>query len=248
MGKRIAFANLIWMACCALFGQNGPAAPPPPLEFEVASVKPAKVSPDGFTMSENLDPALVRLNNMSMQNCILRAFGINSYQLSGPDWMWSEYYDIVAKMPAGASKKRFPAMLQKLLEQRFQLKFHREPRVLPAYALLVSSGGLKIHPSENKQGAGTQVQAGHIEAHETSLAYLAASLYGWVDRPVLDETGVPGAFDFTLDWAVDEEHETAGLPSIRVALEEKLGLKLEPRKLPVEMLVIDHIEKKPSEN
>ncbi len=84
--------------------------------------------------------------------------------------------------------------------------------------------------------------------HECSLPSLADSLSGLMDRPVVDQTGVPGVFDFTLDWAEDEEHEAAGLPSIRVALLEKLGLKLEPRKLPVEMLVIDHVDKKPSEN
>jgi len=87
-----------------------------------------------------------------------------------------------------------------------------------------------------------------MEAHAYPLASLASSLQGWVDRPVVDETGVQDVFDFTLDWAVDEEHEAAGIPSMRVALMETLGLKLEARKLPVEMLVIDHIEKKPSEN
>jgi uncharacterized protein (TIGR03435 family) len=250
MWKPIAVTSLISMSCCAAFAQKAPAAPaPPPPEFEVATIRPSQTA-GGFAYSVGVqfDPGLVRMNSMSLENCIEWAYKLNSYQLSGPDWMKSDHYDITAKMPAGATQEQFPAMLQKLLEQRFQLKSHRESKVLPAYALVVASGGLKMHPSKTRQGGTTQWGIGHVEAHETPLSSLAASLYGWVDRPVVDETGVPGVFDFTLDWAEDEEHEAAGLPSIRVALEEKLGLKLEPRKLPVDTFVIDHLEKKPSEN
>jgi len=249
--KLIAFANLIWIACGAAFGQNGPAAPAAaPVEFEVATIKPSQTA-GGFAYSVGVqfDPAQVRMTNMSLENCITMAYQVKPFQLSGPDWMGNAFFDITAKMPAGAKQEQFPAMMQKLLEQRFQLKVHRESKVLPAYALVVSSGGLKIHPSKSGQG-GTQWRPGHVEMHETRLSDLAASLSGMptIDRPVVDQTGVQEVFDFTLDWAEDEEHEAAGIPPIRAALEEKLGLKLEPRKLPVEMLVIDHIEKKPSEN
>jgi uncharacterized protein (TIGR03435 family) len=249
MCKPIAFANLTWLACCAAFGQSSSAAPPTASpEFEVATAKPVHPEGFGYSVGAQFDPGLVRMNNMSLENYIESAYEINSYQLSGPDWMKTEHYDITAKMPAGATQEQFPAMLRKLLEQRFQLRVHRESKVLSAYALVVSSGGLKMHPSKTGQGGTTQWGMGHVEAHEISLAYLAASLHGWVGRPVVDQTGIQGVFDFTLDWAEDEEHEAAGIPSIRTALEEKLGLKLEPRKLPVEMLVIDHLEKKPTEN
>jgi uncharacterized protein (TIGR03435 family) len=249
MGKPIAIANLIWMACCAAFGQNAAPVPAPPPEFEVATVKPTPPSKDGsMYVGVVPDPAFLRITGMSLENLIEWAYDLKPFQLLGPDWMKHESYDVVAKMPAGAGQEQVPAMLQTLLERRFQLKFHREPKVAPVYALVVSSGGLKIHPSKSTQGGKSEWQGGHMEAHAYPLASLASSLQGWVDRPVVDETGVQDVFDFTLDWAVDEEHEAAGIPSMRVALMETLGLKLEARKLPVEMLVIDHIEKKPSEN
>jgi|ERR1017187_4276727 uncharacterized protein (TIGR03435 family) len=249
MWKPIAAANLIWIASCAAFGQSQPAAhASETVEFEVATVRPAPAQGFAYSMGMHFDPAQVRFTNMSMEWYITWAYGLKEFQLSGPDWMAAERYDITAKIPAGAKMQQFPSMLQKLLEQRFQLKYHRESRVLPAYALVTAGGGLKIHPSQTAKGATTQSGPGHLESHECSLPSLADSLSGSVDRPVVDETGVPGVFDITLDWAVDEEHEAAGIPSIRVALEEKLGLKLEPRKLPVEMLVIDHVDKKPSEN
>jgi uncharacterized protein (TIGR03435 family) len=248
MCKPIALANLTWLACCAAFGQNAPAVTAPP-EFEVATVKPTPPSKDGsMHLGVVPDPAFLRITGMSLENLIEWAYDLRPFQLLGPDWMKYERYDVVAKMPAGATQDQVPALLQTLLERRFQLKFHHESKVAPVYALVVSSGGLKIHPSRSAQGGKSEWQGGHMEAHAYSLAELAASLQGWVDRPVVDETGVQDVFDFTLDWAVDEEHEAAGLPSMRVALMETLGLKLEPRKLPVQILVIDHTEKKPSEN
>jgi uncharacterized protein (TIGR03435 family) len=231
--------------CSAAFAQTAPAPPPP--EFEVATIKPTPPSKDGsLYMSIAPDPALFRITGMNMANLILYAYDLKPYQLSKPDWM-SEPYDIVAKMPPGATRAQTPAMLQALLAQRFHLKVHRESKVLPVYALVVSSGGLKIRPSSHGQEGRSSMSDGHWEAHATPLSSLALSL-GGLDRPVVDETGVSDAFDFTLDWAVDEEHETAGLPSLRVAVEEKLGLKLKPCNRPIDMLIIDHIDKHPSAN
>lgn len=249
MWRPFAISSLIGMACCAALCQPGPAVTPAPApEFEVATVKPAQAQGFEYSMGMQVDPARLRVTNMSMRWYITWAYALKDFQLSGPAWMASERYDITAKVPAGAKAQQFPHMMQKLLEQRFQLKYHRESSILPVYALVLAGSGLKIHPSQTATGATAQSSSGHLEVRECSLPSLADSLSGWVDRPVVDETGVREVFDFTLDWAVDEEHEAAGLPSIRVALLEKLGLKLEPRKRPVAMLVIDHADKTPSEN
>ena len=186
---------------------------------------------------------------MSMQNFILMAYRVKPFQISGPDSLQGELYDLTAKVPAGACKDQFPAMMQKMLEQRFAIKVHHEAKVLPVYAMVVAGGGLKIHPSPPEEAkGGTRWTPGRLEAHRESLSSLALSISGAMDRPVLDETGVKDVFDFALDFASDQAHEDAGVPSMSTALQETLGLKLEPRKEPVDELVIDHVEKKPSEN
>ena len=248
MTKRpITLANLILLACCAAFGQTAPVVPPP--EFEVATIRPSRTA-GGFSYNFGMrfDPAQVSMTNMSVENLILYAFNVKPAQVSGPDWMGREFYYITAKMPAGATQAQIPAMLQTLLAQRLRLKAHRESKVMPAYALVVANAGLKMLPSQAGQQPHTSVRSGHLEAQASMLVDLAALLSESADRPVVDETGMPGNFDFTLDWAEDEEHETAGLPSLRVALEEKLGLKLKPCNRTIEKLIIDSAEKKPSEN
>ncbi len=163
MWKPFAISGLIGMACCAALSQERPSVPPAVSpEFEVATVRPSQTA-GGFTYSTGVqfDPAQVRMTNFSLSNCILIAYGVKSFQVSGPDWIGRAFYDITAKMPAGAKQEQFPAMMRKLLEQRFQLEVHRESKVLPTYALVVASGGLKIHPSETKQG-GAQWRPGHL--------------------------------------------------------------------------------------
>lgn len=232
--------------CSAAFAQTAPAPSP---EFEVATIKPSRTA-GGFSYSFGMrfDPTRTSMTNMSLENLILYAYNVKPSQVSGPAWIGREFYDITAKMPVGVKQEQIPAMLQTLLAQRLQLKVHRESKVLPAYALIVASGGLKIRPSKAGQEPHASAGSGYLEAQATTLADLALSLSGSADRPVVDETGVTGRFDVTLDWAVDEEHETAGLPSLSVALEEKLGLKLKPCNRPVEKLIIDSVEKQPSAN
>lgn len=247
--KTICIATLFSMACWAAFGRRSPAVPATPVEFEAATVRPAQ-APGGASYFTGIqfDAAQVRMTGMSLADLILYAYGVKAFQVSGPAWMGSQFYDIAAGMPAGAKPEQVPAMLQKLLARRFQLKVHRESKALPAYALAVAGGGMKIHASGASQPAVTSISAGHMEAHGASLSALAASLSESLGRPVADDTGVSGLFDFTLDWALEAEHNTADIPSIRAALRDNLGLKLEPRKLPVEMLIVDHVDKKPSEN
>ena len=146
-------------------------------------------------------------------------------------------------------------MLQSLLAERFKLSFHRETRALPGYALVVGRGGLKAKPSEPEADSRTNSRWGSLEAAGCSMAHLALKLSEVLHLPVADFTAVPGEFDFQLKWTSDEMQATppdavpdaASGPSLFAALQEQLGLKLESRKVPADVLVIDHAEK-PSEN
>jgi uncharacterized protein (TIGR03435 family) len=167
-------------------------------------------------------------------------------------------YDIQAKADAGASPEDIRLMLQNLLTDRFQLKIHREMRDLPVFELAAAKNGAKLEeaadcgPSELKCGLMTTALTGGgmvKTARRVSMARFAeylAALPDWagIGRPVLDRTGLTGLYDFSFEFATGP-NSTA--PSIFTALEQELGLKLESRREPVEMLVVDHVER-PSEN
>jgi uncharacterized protein (TIGR03435 family) len=147
-------------------------------------------------------------------------------------------------------------MVQALLADRFKLVIHRETRDEPVYELVVSKGGSKLKPSSSEK-LSVQTGRGHLEFRHASMAVFVSYLYyrpGYsqqaADRPVLDSTGPPGFFDFTLDWTPDTVQPDAAStgPSLFTALVEQTGLKLEPRKSAFEFLVIDRAEKPSTEN
>jgi len=258
-----------------VFGQN-PADRP---EFEVASVKPAKPPVDGRLMvGMSTDPGRIHMTNVSLRDFIHSAYDLKEYQISGPDWINSERYDITATVPPGTSKEKVRLMSQNLLADRFKLVAHRDQKVLPVYALVAGKGGFKIKPAEGG-GAGGRGMArfspGRLELQKTTLTAFADTLSHFLERPVVDQTKIEGSYDFSLEWTPDESQmqqmrlairdhgpgpgrggagnvEPAPTdiegPSIFAAIEEKLGLKLEARNLAVEVLVIDHAEKVPTEN
>jgi len=140
-------------------------------------------------------------------------------------------------------------MLQNLLADRFKLAIHREMRDSSVYALVVAKGGPKFkEAAEGKFSA--RIGRGHLEIHHADMALFARNIpTDAVDRPIVDMTGLQGTFDFTLDWTQDTGKPGLGdgSPSIFTAVQEQLGLKLEARRMPIEYVVIDHIER-PSEN
>jgi uncharacterized protein (TIGR03435 family) len=140
------------------------------------------------------------------------------------------------------------------LAERFQLKLHRETKEVPMYALVAGKGGSKLKEVEFGHSS-TSAGPGHVTAQKIPMAKLADFLSGQLGSPVTDMTGMKGFFDFTLEWTPDARPSEVGgatdsVPgaSIFTALQEQLGLKLESRKGPVEMLVIDHVEKIPTGN
>jgi uncharacterized protein (TIGR03435 family) len=228
----------------AIHAQPQDAAP----AFEVASIKPTQMT-DGH-VHINRDPGMLRMENVTLQDCIREAYRVTDYQISGEKWLGPDRYDLVAKMPAGATEDQRPAMLRTLLAERFKLAVHRGTREMPVYLLVVAKNGPKIQAVDS-HADNISSHPGYMSAEGIIMPRLAAflsSARAQLEHTVIDHTGLSGAFTFKLEWTPDDKWsvDTAG-PSIVAALQEQLGLKLETGKTPVEILIVDHAGK-PSEN
>jgi uncharacterized protein (TIGR03435 family) len=235
-------------------------------EFEVATIKPA--TPDrqgkGFMVRQRQFSTI----NTTLNDLITFAYGIHVKQITGaPTWMETEKFDVAAQ-PAGEGQpndRQWKTMLQKLLADRFKLAFHRDKKELSVYAITVAKNGPKLTKSEgNPSGLpGLFFRGlGNLPATNATMADFAGVMQGAVlDRPVVDQTGLTGRWDFTLTWTPDE-FQFAGLgvrpppppsngaaapPDLFTAFQEQLGLKLESTKAPAEVFVIDKVAK-PTEN
>jgi uncharacterized protein (TIGR03435 family) len=226
------------------------------VSFEVASIRP-NMSGETDSSSRTQNGRFIG-RNQNLRDLLEHAYDVMEWQITGPAWILSERFDVTAKPPAGVSGDQFEAMMQNLLAGRFKLQLHREQQERAVYALVVAKGGLKATAAPGEAGAKTNWSRDHIEAQHMSMAHFAERLSRVADRPVVDATGVAGAFDFELKWTPDSSRakpaENSGAqladlpPSVFTAIEEQLGLKLEPRKAPVEILIVDHAEKVPTEN
>lgn len=226
--------------------------------FEAASIKPVKTSiKDHKEMAVN--PGRITYTNVSLQDCIQAAYGVRAHQISGPGWLDTERYEIVAKGAGGAAEPELMRMLQSLLAERFQLTLHRETKELSVYALTVAKGGPKLQEGDPKSPRSVNfgVPPGAFSFHNYPMAALAEQLSSrlfQLERPVVDQTGLSGAYNFTLRLAESNgelKRSLAGGPEaapIFAVLQEQAGLRLAAQKGPVEMLVIDHVEKTPTEN
>jgi len=199
------------------------------------------------------------------------AFQVQPYQITrAPGWIKSEHYDVDAKPAETHPTDDIPPMLQVLLEDRFQLKYHWETREQPGYDLVVvKPGKLRASvikgdcppPLSNSDGlpkdafcGGLPNSPGHTKGYNLTASDLAGSLSWLLSKPISDKTNLTGRYDVELRWTPEsvEMRSNASseqdVPTIVTAIQEQLGLKLQPSKVPVRVLVIDHIEKKPSDN
>lgn len=221
--------------------------------FDVASVKLNAAGANDSSISRS--GGRIALTNVSLRETIFFAYGIawgRDYELSGPGWLDAEKFDMVATCPPDTSSDRVREMLQTLLAERFGLKTHFMNRKLESYALIVDKRGPKL-PAESTVSDGAFIFGeDHMTARGITMAGLASRLSGPVfklDRPVVDITGIKGAYDFTLNWAPDGVPvDWRSSPSIFTALQEQLGLRLVARKIAFRILVVDHAEKVPSGN
>jgi bla regulator protein blaR1 len=250
-----------------------PAPPPklPPMDanaspsFEVATIKPTK--PDEQRKAFLVKGRHFRTINVSLNELISFAYGVHSKQVTGaPDWAGTDKFDIDAQ-PDGEgapSNKQWKGMLQKLIVERFKLTFHRDKKELSVYVLSVAKTGQKLTKSEgDPNGLPALFFQGLGDLHVTNanLADFAGLMQEAVlDRPVLDQTGLNGRFDFTLKWTPDDSQfggmgakippptdSATAPPALYTAIQEQIGLKLDATRAPAEVLVIDHVEK-PSAN
>jgi uncharacterized protein (TIGR03435 family) len=324
------------MICCGLLQAQTPA---PPLTFEVAAIKTAppldaaKIMSGKLKIGMTVNAGRVDIGNLSLADLIRMAYKVKPYQITGPDWMPAQRFDIQAKMPEGATKEQVPEMLQALLAERFKLAIHRDSKEHAVYALVVGKGGAKMKESEpeapvkpavegeappagppgkggmvvgtgegqvrvnqSSDGKGTTISGGpmgqmkmqmvdgqmRMEFAKMSMERLAEMLSGMVDRPVVDMTELKGNFQVSLALSMEDLGNIArknaaaagmSLPmggpgagagagdasrtpssaasaptSSAFGAVQQLGLKLDSRKAPVEMIVIDHLEKTPTEN
>jgi uncharacterized protein (TIGR03435 family) len=202
---------------------------------------------------------LVTLTNTTLSECLRFAYGITTEDLvAGPEWIKNKgvRFDITGKYAPGTTRGQALEMLQNLLDQRFKLALKREPREFTYLALSAGAGSnlLKVaeEPAIQTQ---TGQRIGHIQHPHMSMGLLASLISRFTRMPVLDRTGIEGYFDIDLVWARDptllDPNSTADPvegPSIYEAVRKQLGLKLEKRKGPVEVLVVEHAEKAPLPN
>ncbi|MGA1982113.1 MAG: TIGR03435 family protein [Acidobacteriaceae bacterium] len=250
--------------CCAQTptAQTAPSAKAP-IAFDVVSIKPNRTGAPG--MINRTPPDGYSVENMTPRIILSDAFGIRADLVSGgPGWLDTDHYDLIAKVSGddlaayhALTKEQRGRMLQAVLADRFQLVAHTVTKELPGYNLTIAKGGFKLQPVPADQRGGWGAGFGDIKATGTSIATLCTLLSQQLQQTVIDQTGLTGIYTFHLQWEQDHPRapgspdaaaaEPSGLPALPTALEEQLGLKLVPTKVPVESLVVDHIER-PTEN
>ncbi|MEO5922232.1 MAG: TIGR03435 family protein [Bryobacteraceae bacterium] len=247
-----------------------PEPPPPPVQIaanatvhlEVATVKPS--APDARGRLYTFRGDQVMAINVSVINVITFAYDVHERQVSGlPKWASDEKFDIAIK-PDTAGQPNLTQMkklLQEVLVDRFQIKWHTEKRQLSVYAITLPAGTQHKMTKSAAQGSLPSLlypRPGNLPGRNVTMAELAQSMQTAVlDRPVVDRTGIEGRYDFTLDWLPDEtqfvsfgplpKFEDNGKPSIFGAYQEQLGLKLEGTQALADVIVVDKLEK-PGEN
>jgi len=272
------------------FGQAPPA-------FEVASIRPSSEQVTQVSAGLRVAGSQVRVTGMSLKDYIGMAYGVKPQQIEGPDWLGQARFDLAATIPADGSAAQLEGMLQSLLADRFKMTMHREKKEFPVYALGVARGGAKIQPSAagpepvtaEKQpevnvaaggssagvgadlGGGSSFMFGNnkLEVKKLTMIDFAEVLTRFVDRAVINETGLTGKYDATLELAPEDympvlirSAVNAGVVLPPQALRmldganadpfsnplRTVGLTLESRKAPLDVIVVDAIAKTPTEN
>jgi uncharacterized protein (TIGR03435 family) len=242
----------LWPAYLLLYAGLCPAqTEPAPPAFEAAAIKPSKAGDNSSHWRSG--KGRITMDNLSVKQIIMSAYRVKDFQVTGPGWIDAERYHIDAKADADVDDDKLLPMLQTLLAERFHLAFHRDKKEVAAYALTPAKGGMKIHAVE---GTGSQSNStnGKMTAKHLSMARFADFLSRQLAMPVVDETGAAGGFDFTLEFSNERQQKAAeadggvpAAPSLFTALPEQLGLKLTARKVQVDVMVVDRVER-PSEN
>ena len=222
-------------------------------DWDVVSVKPS--DPNDKRDFFDVHGRHLIVENETVESIVRMAYQVQKSQIIGaPDWMKTERFDVdgVADIDGQPDVAQYQSMMRKLLELRFGLKLHREQREMPVFALTVAKQGPKLTPSKGDPNALPSEDGSTSNAREsiftnTSMQDLTLVLVmdSYVDRPVIDQTAIKGRYDFRLKWMVDESKATTsdGPPGLFTAIQEQLGLKLEPVRALAEVLVIDKVQR-----
>ncbi len=225
-----------------------------PLSFDVSVIKPADAANTRFGMGFGPDGRTLTVDGLTVIQIIREAYGVLPDELSvrpsaaSGGWIDSQRFDISAKSEGHGplAKEQSNLMLRQLLADRFGLVFHRETKELIVYSLVVGKNGPKLKEggTGSSPGQGPYLSGpapGKLVGTRASIASLTRALSRSLGRPVNDETGLHGQYDFTLSWTPDDAAADASGPSLFTAVQDQLGLRLESKKAPVETIVIDHI-------
>jgi uncharacterized protein (TIGR03435 family) len=198
-------------------------------------------------------PGHFAMRNVPLRYALEWAYNLKDYEISGPDWIKAEErYDITAKAAGPANDYQMGPMLQALLTERFQMKLHREARDMNVYVLLPGKGAPKLKEAPTDSPASLSGSPNGVSFRAQPISRFTFMLTRRMDRPVLDETGLKGVYDFTVDTSglgfAGREPENSSGPSIFTAVQNDLGLRLEARKQSVQILVIDSVNKIPTQN
>jgi len=241
-----------------------PSPPPDPHGFRVG----CNGGPVGYG-----DPSLFRCQNIGPSSLVSMAFALKSYQFQTPEWMKDVRIDISAKIPEGTAKDQFPLMMKSLLVERFKLAVHWEKKEMTGYDLLLAKGGPKfkeskgepegddpawdqkldeegypVLPGNKSRMAGSYDHSTQRWANEP-VDSIAHMLEGRLGGPVDNATGLTGKYNMLLHWVADRPSaEDLHGPPLLQALQDQLGLRVQKKKVMVDVLVVDHMEKTPTEN
>ena len=245
--KRIVLAGLLLVSALSERAVSAQAV------FEAATIRPSsqavKFEHDGKT---DTSPGNLHMQDVSLKTCLKWAYGVQDSQIIGPESLEFEHYDIVAKAEGPATDTQMKLMMQALLADRFKLSFHRDKKELKAFALMVAKSGSKLHEAAGDGPSSRENSANGTVAKSITMKEWADFLSGPLRTPVVDRTGLPGKYDFVLDFTAYLPQDMSSMRPdatsvLMAALQGELGLKLEPQKEMVEVLVVDHVEK-PSAN
>jgi uncharacterized protein (TIGR03435 family) len=204
---------------------------------------PIQITPDGVIARAATLKAVIAWANAAKE-----------FQVTGPDWLGSERFDIVAKAAAPSTEDQLRAMMRTLLGDRFKLALHQTTKEMQAYVLVIAKGGSKLveSTSEGESQIEPDRNKMQITILRTPISQLTDLLYNVLRTPMVDETGLKGRYDLNVNVAKYAAMSADGAPDpiglIQTALEEELGLKMESRKMPIDLFVVDRVEKSATEN
>ena len=249
----LILCGIFWRT--AIAQTSSPATPP--ASFEVASVRLASpVTPEEMVRGAGKSPVsafptnLFTARKLTLPLLVSMAYGVDSrYILNSPDWFDTQNYDVEARVEGGQklTYDEMKPLLQHLLEERFGLVTHWTTKPSEGYELVVAKNGPKLVKSKVQVAFGGYLLTNGMDFRDCSMICLAGMLTHPIGYPVVDKTGISGTYDIKMSYAPANKPDS-NLPDIFTALQEQLGLKLERAKVPVQYLVIDHVNRTPAEN